>query len=203
MKAYKEYLAESKRTYDFRIKLADCDCGPELMDGLERGLAQFNLVDITKPKRFPISRCAEFHTLGPVERNMIDVKLNYPTTPNGLRQAVSQSTGMPLSHIHVTTELADSMEVDPVSNHEEGSVLNTAELGGESAQEFVGLKKVESLLKELGKNRGTLSQYKGVNDQILADKAPTEAPAKKADKIGTMSPVGSRQNKIPSPGKGR
>lgn len=206
MKAFKQYLVESNKTYQYRIKLADCEVDSAIIDALERGLAQFDLLDLTKPKSLPISRSMDFPKLGPVSRCIFDVTLNYPTNSVGLRQVVHASTRIPLDHIIVTTALEDDMEKYPVSQHEDGPVLGNPEYpDNKGAQDVVGLKRVESLLKELGKDKHALEQYKGVNDEILAKSAPSEKAAKTTSnaKQGTISPVGSRQNKIPSPVKGR
>ena len=203
MKPYKQYLAESKKTYQFRIKLDNCEIENDLMTRLEHSLDQFDVLEISKPKSLPISRCIEFSKLGPCSRHIMDATVNYPTTSGNMRQAVHMGTGIPLDHIFVSTTLEDEMVRDPVSNHEDGPILNKNEMASDSAQDEVGLKKVESLLKELGKSRHAPEPYKGINDALLAKDLYKEKAAKRDDKIGTTSPVGSRQNKIPSPVKGR
>ena len=66
MKAFKAYLTESKRTYDFRVRIANCDLTSDLLDKIELGLKAFDLADITKPKSQPVTHCNEFAALGPV-----------------------------------------------------------------------------------------------------------------------------------------
>jgi hypothetical protein len=176
-----------------------------MLDHLERNLAQFQLVDITKPKSLPIAKTMEFAKLGPVERQFLDITINYPTTREGLRQVVHAAIGCPLDHIVVVSTLEDEMEKDPTSQHEDGPVLGNPEYPNvEGAQETVGLKKVESLLKELGKTKHGGEQFKGINDAILASKVPAEKPAKTTNDLpqGNKAPVGSNKNKLQPPRTG-
>lgn len=192
MKTFKTYLQESVKTYSFRVRLANCDCNAELMDRIEQALSAFKLVDITKPKSLPVSRSQEFYKLGPVGRNTFDVVTAYPAIPPQVQQAIHNCCGVPLSHIYVGNLIGDQMEEMPVSNSEEGAVLSNAELpSDDTAQEHVGLKKIDSLLKELEKSRGVQSQYKGVNDEILAKDQAKESPPKTTNSLpqNNRSPV--------------
>lgn len=200
MKSYKEYLTESKRTYQFRIKVANCDLNSEMLDKLEHALGQFDLVDISKPKSLPITRSPEFAKMGPVERQIVDVELNYPATQTGLRQVVHSHTSIPLECIVVTTKLEDEMDPHPVSQHEEGPVLQNEELPTvEGAQDHVGFKRVDSLLKELTSDKHEPESVEPGKSAPKEKKAATTSDLPQ----GNISPVGSKQNKIPSPTKGR
>lgn len=209
MKTFKDYLTESKRTYDFRVKIANCELTNEIMDKVEQGLGSYSISDITKPKTLPISKTTEFAKLGACAREVFDVKTHYPAIPPQIQQSIHSATGIPLAQIYVVNALADDNAEDFLTQAEDDNkqaLLTDPELKAqdENAQDHVGLKRVDSLLKELGKDRATGEQYKGVNDEILATSQPKEKPAKNTsgDKLGTTSPVGSRQNKIPSPVKG-
>jgi hypothetical protein len=194
MKAFKEYLTENKRTFDFRVRIADCELTSEILDKIERGLGAFDLADITKPKSQPIARTNEFVKLGPVARQQFEVKLNYPTTPDGVRNAIHNSAMIPLSCIVVRTTLEDdlpSQEMNPEQSLVAGEDNFTDD---DSAQQHVGLKRVDSLLKELQKNRTEPQQVKNVNDAILAKSTPKEKAAKTTADIpqGTTSPVNTK-----------
>ena len=78
MKTFKDYLTESKRSYGFRVKIADTDLDGDVLDKIERALSAYQLNDITKPRRGPVSRYKEFAKLGPVGCEMLDVVTNYP-----------------------------------------------------------------------------------------------------------------------------
>jgi hypothetical protein len=182
MKKFKDYLTESTKTYSFRVRLADCDCNGELMDKIEQALSAYKLSDITKPKSMPIARCNEFYNLGPIGRHQFEATTMYPANPPLVQQAIHNSTGIPLTHIYVTTSSADEQDVLEELPPKAGgqALLSDPELkqADTNAQDHVGLKKIDSLLKELEKNRGTMTQYKGINDDILAKNEPKEKSAK-------------------------
>ena len=130
------------------------------------------------------------------------------TIPPQVQQEIHVATGIPLTHIYVANADAhdDASGDEPTSDENESPVLDNPDMkttvGG---QEHVGLKKVDSLLKELGRDRNTGTQYKGVNDNILAKSSPDNGKAETTADLpqGKTSPVGSRQNKIPSPVRGK
>ena len=188
MKTFKEHLTESKRTYSFRVKIADTKLDNDILNRIERGLSAYNLADITKPKSLPISNCREFAKLGPVGREMFDIVTNYPSIPPQIQQTIHSATGIPLIQIYVTTPLQDEEEeaVEAAPKHTKSgkALLADTDLTQEDndAQDHVGLNRIGSLLKDLQNNRGTLTPYTGVNDNILAKDEPKEKDAKTSDK---------------------
>ena len=77
-----------------------------------------------------------------------------------------------------------------------GTLLTDSELKDEpGAQELVGQSRVGSLIKELMKDKTSKFEIAGKEkaDPTSLDTLP----------LGTKSPVGSSQNKIPSPVKGK
>jgi len=184
MKTFKTYLQESVKTYSFRVRLADCDCNAELMDKIEQALSAFKLVDITKPKSMPIARTNEFYKLGPVGRHSFDIGTAYPAIPTQIQQAIHNCCGVPMTHISVANAAADDQDAaaEAAPDHTDSgkALLADPDLKQDdnNAQDHVGLKKVDSLLKELEKNRAVLSQYKGINDEILANGESKETTAK-------------------------
>jgi hypothetical protein len=198
MKNFKDYLTESTRTYSFRVRLADCDCTGELMDRIEQALSAFKLSDITKPKSMPIARCNEFYKLGPVGRHSFEITTMYPANPPQIQQEIHNATKVPLTHIYVTTPMADDQEAafeTPPEHTDSGkALLADPELkqDDDNAQDHVGLKKIDSFLKELEKTRGTMQQYTGVNDDILAKSETKEKAAKTTSDTAqnNRSPIG-------------
>jgi hypothetical protein len=182
MKTFKDYLTESKKFYSFRVKIADCELDGEMLDKIEKAMSAFQLVDISKPKRLPVSRCKEFAKLGPVGREVVEVSTAYPTIPPQVQQSIHAATGIALDHIYVADLMYDDMEIDPVSDHEEAPILTKDYPGNDTAQSVVGMHRVESLLKELGKDKHGGEQHKGVNDNILAKNVPAEKAATTSDK---------------------
>jgi hypothetical protein len=202
MKTFKDYLTESKRTFAFRVKIADYDLDGDALDKIERGLSEFRLNDITKPKSTPVQRCAEFATLGPVGVEHFEVKTDYPAVPHQVQRAISNATGIPVSHIFVSNASLNDDDISEV-DAPKGAILNDPELKQDdnNAQDHVGFKRVESLLKELGKDKSKGEQVKGTNDALLAKVEFSEKAAKTTNDNpeGKMSPVGSTKNKLQGP----
>jgi hypothetical protein len=180
MKKFTDYLMESKRSYTFRVQLANCNLDAEVLERIERALSAYRLSDITKPKSMPVCNCREFATLGPVERHQFDATTDYPAIPPQVQQSIHAHTGIPLQQIYVTNsffEGDDEWEVE-TSDKEDSPILLQPEMKSQTAQDSVGDKHVGSLLAELEKQKHGGTQYTGVNDQILAKEVPAEASAK-------------------------
>jgi len=178
MKPYKEYLAESRKTFNFRVRIADCDLTPEVNEKIESALAAFDLVDKTAAKRLPPQRRPEFYQMGPVECHQFEITVNYPANPEGVRNIISQGAGISAQKIFVTLPNAEPAMYNEKSSTEDSPVLTKEELPSTNGQDHVGDKKVGSFLKELEKAKHGGEQYKGINDEILAKSVPQEKAAK-------------------------
>ena len=139
-----------------------------------------------------------------VEVHVFEVDLQYPTTSSALTELLADQLQISPAKIRVRTpgemaEMALNLEHNQASN--ESFLLK--DYADENNQDLVGQKHVVNFLKELGKQEHTLQPVAGVNDQLLAKTVPTESAGKTADVKPGISPVGSRQNKIPDPYKGK
>lgn len=178
MKPYKEYLAESKKTFSFRVRIADCDLTPEINEKIETALAAFDLIDKTAAKRLPPQRRPEFYQMGPVECHQFEITVNYPANPEGVRNVISQGAGISAQRIFVTLPNSEPEMFNAKSSTEDSPVLTKEELPTNNGQDHVGDKKVGSFLKELEKVKHGGEQHKGINDEILAKSMPQEKAAK-------------------------
>ena len=101
MKSLKSYLVESEHTYKFRIKMAEKG-DDETMDALESALEKYEVASISKPKKTPIQEHPmDFQTLNNVEVFIMDAELKYPVTAHQLYEYISQTVGVPASHLVV------------------------------------------------------------------------------------------------------
>jgi hypothetical protein len=195
MKAFKDFLVESKRTFDFRVRIADHELSGEILDKIERGLAAFDLADISKPKSQPVAHCNEFAALGPVARQQFDVKLNYPATSEAVKTVIHNSARIPTGCIVVRTALEDDMFAASHVPHPEESLKAGVDVYplDDSAQDHVGFKRVTSLLKELESSRkeNQPQAVRNVNDAILAKDLHSEKKPKSITDLpqGNKSPV--------------
>ncbi len=199
MKSFKEYLTESKKVYEFKIKLAgDYKKAGEL---IKSALSQYKVESCSAGKRLPIAEThADFPHVTNTNVTMFDVCTSYPVTSQQVRALIAEKCRCPIDSVRVRN-LAEAQEDELNHAHDEksGEALLNKDYETESAgQKLVGEKQKMNLLKELTKDRKTLEQYKGVNDAILASKTPSESAAADTAKINTKSPVGSTKVKKPT-----
>ena len=156
MKTFAEYLTESKKLYQFKIGIAG-ELPEDIEDNLETALKKFSVFNMTSGKRTPIAeRPLDFPQLQNMEVTYYEADLQYPTTVQILQEYLGQMCRVPQSHIIVRNlnepqERYQEESVDSDVPYE--SLLNTEDMGGESAQESVGESRVMELLKELEKAR--------------------------------------------------
>lgn len=182
MKSFKQYLAESKKTYEFKVKVAG-ETTKDFAGMVKSALSPYELVKCSAGKTSPIQeRQIDF----PEERNLsvtyYDISTAYPATSAQVRDAIAEAAG--ISHaIIVVRTLAE--EEEHSLNHKYDTTFGDKVLGndypaGESQSSF-GDAQVMNFLKELGKVKHGGEQVTGHNDQILATSAPKhvkETPGK-------------------------
>lgn len=154
MKKFVDYLAESKKVYQFKIGIAG-DLPENCNENLETSLKKYDLVKMSSGKRTPISeRPLDFPQLQNVEVTYYEVEVNYPTTTQVLGEYIADCCKIPRSHIIVRNP-NDPSEIyqAPASDSPYESLLNTEDMGGENAQKDVAGARVMELLKELEKAR--------------------------------------------------
>ena len=185
MKSFKEFLTESKKTYEFKIGVA----GPlpeGFQDRLESALQKFSLLNVSSGKKTPIQeRPLDFPQLQNMEVTYFEAEVEYPTTSQVMQEYVGDCCVVPQSHIIVRNAN------DPREEYQETkddapyeAMLTTEEMGGESAQDSVGENRVMELLKELEKVREE-------NKHSGAEGAPVGESQDIDDTENTKSPIGS------------
>jgi hypothetical protein len=200
MKSFKEYLTESKKIYEFKIKIAG-DLPPGFENDVKLGLDKFDVQSISKPKRTPIQESPiDFPNVKFSEISVFDVVLNYPTTSQVVKEALAQAIRVNESKILVRTlgeEAEATMNGQFMAKPDgKGSLLNTPELEQvPGAQELVGEKRVMSFLKDLNATKHDLEEVTGTNDQLFV-KGKTEIAQ-------PMQETNSPASKGPISGKGK
>lgn len=185
MRSFKDILTESKKTYKFVVRVAG-----ELPEGfsqhLETNLKKFDLISVSSGKRTPIQeRPLDFPQLQNTETHTFEAEVNYPTTPQVLENYLTDNCMVPKGHLIVRTPgepLEKAQEKASESPYQ--SVLQTEDMGGESAQESVGSNRIMDLLKELETAR------KERDADAVAGVSKGESTIMD-DKINTKSPMGS------------
>jgi len=201
MKSFKEYLTESKKVYEFKVKIAGDH--KDASKQLKQRLASLGVESVSSGKRLPI---AETHVDFPTHINtnvtIFDVTLAYPATTAEVRAEVCNALKCGVDAV-VVRNLKEEAEIaiNHANDKKSGEALLGKDYESSSAQDMVGEKHKMKLLKELGKHKEEMTQYKGVNDTLLAKTAASsksEGPAAKAFKENSKSTVGSRNVTLPT-----
>ena len=125
MKNFKDYLAESERTYSYRIKVVG-DVAPDFTKMLEEKLKQFDPVKISAVKKTPIQlKPADFPAHANESVNSMDVEFRYPAIEPQVQQ-IAQLLGLDPNRIRLlTTAYEDSMAEEKVKVEEQNKDLLT------------------------------------------------------------------------------
>ena len=112
MKQFKDYLAESERVYNYRIKIVG-DVSIEFMSQLKQKLDQFDPVKIGSQKSTPVQMSpADFPTFNNDSVTSFDVEFRYPAIEPQIKQ-LAQILGLdPNRIIMQTVPFDDSMDTE-------------------------------------------------------------------------------------------
>ena len=101
MKTFKEYLAESQKTYDFRIKIA-CDVDAKIEKSMKTALEKFGVESYKKQGKSVVQEHPlDFPQLKNEALNIYDTSLNYPINAEGLRDYLRDYLDIDFSHLKV------------------------------------------------------------------------------------------------------
>lgn len=193
MKNFLSYLTESQKIYEFKIKFANLD-PTEKMDALETALDAYGLDSITKPKSLPIvENNLDFPTHKSCETWVIEANLLYPVNSDQLHQIVSERTGINKSCISVVPKNAPEElwrnNEGELREFKQGEAVLDKELEDSPEGKELGKKYTNftGLFKELSEAKFDLEK----TDPETSGSTTNELPQ------NNLSPVGSKQNKIP------
>ena len=110
MKNFQQYLAESERTYNYRIKIVG-EVAPDFVKQLEEKLKQFDPVKIGKPKTTPVQlKPADFPKHSNDSVTSMDVEFRYPAIEPQIKQIAQLLFLDPNRIIMLTTPHEDGMD---------------------------------------------------------------------------------------------
>ena len=151
---FKQYLAESVKQYDFKVKIAG-EFSKEHTDKIKTAMAKYDVASFKGPKATPIQDVPlDFPTLKNEQVNIFDITTNYPATPQELRSYIAnalrktealvvvRNAGEPLEQYQEFTK--DDQPYEPKltdSEYKDAPKIN--------AEEHYGDKYNMSLLKDL------------------------------------------------------
>jgi hypothetical protein len=174
MKSFKEYLSESKKQYDFRVKVAG-DFTTEQEGSLKNALSKWSLSGFKKLAKTPIqSLPLDFPQIKNCEVSIYEVTLDYPTTQQELTEYLTQEVGVSKQNLVVRRPGEPSEEYQEPKQDREGALLNDPnykESPNAQFEDFYGDKYNSGFVKEL--NDLLKLERKARGEQI-----PTEGAAK-------------------------
>ena len=123
MKPFARYLAESERTYNYRIKVVG-DVPAGFFKELKDKCAQFDIVKMSEPKSTPVRKVVPDLPAFPNQSvSRIDVEFKYPAIEPQIKQ-LAQLLGLDPNRIVMnTTPYEESMDTESVKIEDENKDL--------------------------------------------------------------------------------
>ena len=112
MKNFQQYLAESERTYNYRIKIVG-DVAPDFIKQLEERLKQFEVVKISKPRTTPVQlKPADFPKHSNDSVTSMDVEFRYPAIEPQIKEIAQLLFLNPNRIVMLTTPHEEGMNTE-------------------------------------------------------------------------------------------
>lgn len=188
MKTFREYLAESKKVYSFKIKVAG-EIPKDFEKNLKERLEKYKVITFEKMSTTPVQKLPlDFPNLTNKEVTIYDVVLEYPVTAPEISTDIRdmgidddcyrvRGSGEPseVDQIEATSEKSDEVLLDePDMDKGNGKINHKDYFGDDFNKSF--LKDLQKTAKERNKEPGR-GEYK--------------LPKVKQDKAGAKSAIGS------------
>jgi hypothetical protein len=190
MKSFKEHLTESKRTYDFKVKLA-CDVTPEQEATMKELLGKYSVVEFKKTGKTPVQALPlDFPRLTNKEVTIYEISLDYPVASHELQNYLGNGLKILEQSIVVRRPGEPSEQYQEPGEKREGALLNDAEYKESpnvDGNDYYGDKYNASLIKTL--NDDLKAQHKA-RGQVI----PNGDDGKTTNEVAqnNQSPVGSK-----------
>jgi len=168
MKRFKEYLIESKKIYEFKVKIAG-ECPKDCQTQIKAALAEFHVATVSAPRRTPIQeRHNEFPEHKNIQMTIFDVTTDYPANSMQVRERVASGLGMAQANVKVKT-IGEEHEYEINHAHDErtGEAIIGTDYEPSTNSNMYGDKYNLPFLKELGKEKHAGKEIKGINDKLF------------------------------------
>jgi hypothetical protein len=125
MKTFAQYLTESQRTHDYRIKIVG-DIPAGFVTAMKDQLKKFDPVSVGEVKSTPVmSQPQDFPGFPNQSVNMMDVTFRYPATPPQIQQ-IAKLLGLDVDRICITQrDYANGMDRELLGIQQQKDVLMT------------------------------------------------------------------------------
>ncbi len=191
MSTFKDYLTESTKSYDYKIKVAG-QLEDDFANKLESALAKFEVAKMSAGKKTPIMTMPlDFPRLSNEEVTIFDVTTNYPASQRVMHEYLSDILRVPATHIVVrkpgepTEEYQEQMQVAKNSEYQNKLLdLEMKDSPKVNAEEFHSTKANMSLLKELLKDREVNKDAPKEKENIMSkEEQSTQSPLSNVTKV--------------------
>ena len=197
MSTFKNYLTESAKSYEYKIKVAG-DIADDFASKLESALAKFEVANMSAGKKTPIMTLPlDFPALSNEHVTIFDVTTNYPASQRVMHEYLSDILRIPATHIVVrkpgepTEEYQDNMQVAQKSEYANKLMdIEYKDAPKVNAEDFHSTKANMGLLKELLKDR-----------KENKDQPKEKENAMSKEEVGTQSPFSKITKAHPIEGK--
>jgi len=188
MSTFKDYLTESTKSYDYKIKI-EGDSRSIDKNALETALKKFDLASMSAGKTTPIMTLPlDFPALSNESVTIFDVTTNYPESPRVMHEYLSDLLRIPMTHMVVrkpgepTEEYQADMQIGQKSEYANKLMdIEMKDAPKVKAEEHFGDKYNMGLLKELMKTKAeTKDQPKEKEDAMSKEEKGTPSPFSKA-----------------------
>ena len=188
MSTFKQYLSESAKSYDYKIKVAG-DSKDIDKNRLETALQKFELAKMSAGKTTPIMTLPlDFPSLSNESVTIFDVTTNYPASAREMKEYIGTYMNIPQTHIVVrkpgepTEEYQEQMQVAKQSEYKNKlQDIEYKDAPKVTAKEFHSTEANMSLLKELLKDREENKDSTKEKENIQSkEDAPSDSPLTKS-----------------------
>lgn len=194
MKTFKEYLSESKKTYNFKIKVAG-GFGKDQEDMLENLLARFSVSSFKKSGKTPIQQLPlDFPKIKNAEVNIYEVNLEYPTTQFELTEYLASELQITKDHIVVRRPDEPLEQYQQEVEHRKEALLLDSEykeLPKINTEDYYGDKYNSGFVKELN---DILKLQRKERGEVIPEASDSETNSKAKATFNTDAP---QNNKSP------
>lgn len=204
MKNFLQYLSETQKIYEFKVKLANVD-PKDHMDRIKSALAAYVVDSISTPKHLPImENNIDFPSMKNADVHVVDIGLKYPLNDAQLRALMANTISVPLNQVFVVPaghpeELWRNGEGE-LKEYVEGDAELVKPLPESTAEQQLAGQQYSvagSILKEL--NKPAKFEIAGTDTTIGGQANPAHGKTTNDIAPGTAAPVGSKKVAIPNP----
>ena len=201
MSMFKDYLTESAKSYDYKVKVAGT-IADDFASRMETALQKFEVAKMSAGKKTPIMTLPlDFPALSNESVTIFDVTTNYPVAVNTLKEYLADYMNMNSSLIVVrkpgepTEEYQADMQIGQKSEYANKLMdIEMKDAPKIKAEDFYGDKYNMGLLKELMKSKKEVPAMPDEDNKNKAEKKLQDREEK-----GTPSPLSKATNTHPDP----